>query len=65
MMRGLSNLCFEHEARNQGHTLVHYSAQCKRFLWDRGGIYGLLTVCEGGAEGCAGCILFQKRLRLS
>jgi hypothetical protein len=26
----------------QGLTLVHISAQCKRFLWDRGYIEGLL-----------------------
>ena len=28
--------------RHQGLTLVHFSAQLKRFLWDRGCIYGLL-----------------------
>jgi hypothetical protein len=29
----------------QGITLVHFSAQRKRFLWDRGCIKGLLRGC--------------------
>jgi len=38
-------------AWNQGRTLVHLSAQCKRFWWDKeylGGVYGLF---EAGVEG--------------
>jgi len=31
----------------QGRTLVHYSAQRKRFLWDRGCIYGLFRGLGG------------------
>jgi len=55
----------------QGLTLVHFSAQRKRFLWDRGCIEGLFRGCSGGLRGsggirgCVGCILCQKRLRLS
>ena len=52
----------------QGLTLVHFSAQHKRFLWDR----GVFTGCVVGAQGLtgyfrggSGCILSQKRLRLS
>jgi len=36
----------------QGLTLVHFSAQCKRFLWDRGCIWGSLRGCLGGTRGC-------------
>jgi len=57
---------------NQGLTLVLFSAQRKRLLWNWGCIWGLFTgclggVCEvlGGVGGCQGCILSQKRLRLS
>jgi len=60
------------KALRQGLTLVHFSAQHKRFLWDRRCIHrsfeGLFVVCQGvsgGIQGCSGCILCQKRLRLS
>jgi len=54
---------------SQGLTLVHFSAQRKHFLWDRGcieglfsgsssGVYGVL----GGIRGCLGCIFCQKWL---
>ena len=36
-------------AVDHGLTLVHFSAQRKRFLWDRGCIYGL-------PWGCLGCV---------
>ena len=36
------------EARQQGLTLVHFSAQRKRFLWDRGCIEGLFRGCSAG-----------------
>jgi len=59
----------------QGLTLVHFSAQRKPFLWDRGCSQGLFRGCSGvvgglyrrclGIRGCLGCILCQKRLRLS
>jgi hypothetical protein len=52
----------------QGLTLVHFSAQLERFVWDRGACRG----CSGGveelSEGCGGylrCILRHKRLMLS
>jgi len=32
----------------QGHTLVHFSAQLKRLLWDRGCMQGLFGGCSGG-----------------
>jgi len=35
-------------ASNQGLTFVHFSAQRKRFLWDRGCNYGLFRGCFGG-----------------
>jgi hypothetical protein len=35
-------------AVGQGLTLVHFSAQRKRFLWYRGFIEGLLRVCLAG-----------------
>jgi len=53
---------------NQGLTLVHVSAQRKRFVWDRGAFRGEFRGCLGGVrgfEGCRGCVLCQKRLRLS
>jgi hypothetical protein len=48
----------------QGLSLVHFSSQRKRFLWDRGCIRG----CSGGVSGelgWFGCPLCQKRLKLS
>jgi hypothetical protein len=53
-------------AAAQGLTLVQFSAQRKRFTWDRGGIQGLLRGVRrvlGGIKRCVGCILCQKRLR--
>ena len=38
----------------QGLTLVHFSAQRERFLWDRGCIQGLLMGCKGGVGGFQG-----------
>jgi len=35
----------------QGRTLVHYSAQLKRFLWDKGYLGGGKEVCMAGVEG--------------
>ena len=55
----------------QGLTLVHFSAQLKHVLWDR----GACRICLGGVQevsggikqyrGVSGCILCQKRLMLS
>jgi len=53
---------------DQGLTLVHFSAQRKLILWDRGYIWGFLRGCSGvcgGIRGCLGCILCQKQLSLS
>jgi len=54
--------------RRQGLTLVHFSAQHKRILWDRGEfrdyLRGVSQVLAGG-RGSLGCILCRKRLRLS
>ena len=51
----------------QGLTLVHFLAKLKRFLWDRGCIQGSSGVfrVSRGTRGYPGCILCQKRLRLS
>ena len=38
-------------AHGQGLTLVHFVAQCKQFLWDRGCIYGLFGGCLGDIIG--------------
>jgi len=64
-MRGSDRL------HHQGLTLVRFSAQLKRFVWDRGCIKGLFRGCLRGIRGirgirgCLGCILCQIRLRLS
>jgi len=45
-------------AWRQGHTLVHFSAQRKRFLWHRGCIQGLFTGCLGGLRDISrGCLV--------
>jgi hypothetical protein len=36
---------------NQGLTLVHFLAQRKRFLWNRGCLSGLIMGCAGGMRG--------------
>jgi len=38
--------------RRQGLTLVHFSAQQKRFLWDR----GCVTGCFGPSRRCYGVL---------
>jgi hypothetical protein len=46
--------------RPQGLTLVHFSAQFERCVWDRGCTKGLCSPCCGGLRGCiwcAGCFL--------
>jgi len=41
------------DARRQGLTLVHFSAQDERFLWDRGCIWGLCSEeVMGDIWGC-------------
>ena len=49
----------------QGLTLVHVSAQLKRFLWDQGCVQGMFERGLEGMRGGLGCILCQKRLKLS
>ena len=39
---------------NQGVTLVHFSAQLKRFLWDRGCMEGVFRGRLPGVRGCWG-----------
>jgi len=46
-------------------TLLHFSAQGKRFLWDRGCVWGLFRGCWGILWGVNRVFLCQKRLRLS
>jgi hypothetical protein len=36
----------------QGLTIVHFSAQLKRYLWDRGYMLGLFMGCLWGVRGC-------------
>jgi hypothetical protein len=40
------------EAEGQGLTLVHFSAQRKRFLWDRGCVQGVYRGCLRVVAGC-------------
>jgi len=40
----------------QGLTLVHFSAQLERFVWDRGYAEWLCNLCEGVVRGCSGCV---------
>ena len=52
----------------QGITLVHYSAQPERFVWDRGlrvGVVWLVFRVLGGVEGMQRAFLCQTRLKLS
>ena len=44
-------------------TLVHFSAQLERFVWDRVCAQGLCSPCKGGCRGCSGCfrVLFCVR----
>ena len=53
---------------HQGLTLVRFSAQFKRFLWDRAafrGCVGVVQEVSGGFRGVSGFVLCQKRLKLS
>ena len=56
-------------AHCQGLTLVHFSAQRKRFLRKKGCLRGCLGVVHGGGggglQGFRGCFECQRRLRLS
>jgi len=47
-------------ATEQGLTLVHFSVQLKRFLWDRGCMQRLLTACLEGIQGVLGGIKGYK-----
>ena len=55
-------------ADGQGPTLVHFSAQRKRFLWHRGCVQGLFKGefrgCQGVLGSVEGVFLWQTRLRL-
>jgi hypothetical protein len=46
----------------EGLTLVHFSAQLERFVWDRGARRGRVDRVEGVFEGVFLC---QTRLKLS
>ena len=39
---------------DQGLTLIHFSAQRKRFLWDKGCLFELFKGCLGGVRGYEG-----------
>ena len=47
-------------ALRQGLTLVHFSAQRERVLWDKGYIEGLFRVCLWVVWGCLGCICVRN-----
>ena len=38
-------------------TLVHFSAQLERFVWDRGCAQGLCSPYSGWCRGCVGCFI--------
>ena len=64
----LSEAVGDNTGLQAGAYLVHFLAQRRRFLWDRGcmwgcsgGVYGVLS----GSKECVGCILCQRRLSLS
>ena len=40
----------------QGLTLLHFSAQLERFVWNRGVRMGWCSSCEGGVWGLWGCL---------
>jgi hypothetical protein len=40
----------------QGLKFVHFPAQLKRFMWDRGYIQGLFRGCLGGVVGYEGAL---------
>ena len=45
-----------YSTRSQGLTLVHFSAQRKRFLWDRGAVLRGCSECaQGVLVGIRGC----------
>jgi hypothetical protein len=54
---------------SQGLTLVHFSSQLERFLWDRGCAQGSCSPCLGGVKGLFGvCRVYcvcQTRLKQS
>jgi len=55
-------------ATYQGLTLVHFPAQLKRFLWDRGAVrecFRHVWKVSGVIMRCLGCILRQNWLSLS
>jgi len=55
-------------SRKQGLTLVHFSAQLERFLWDRGARRGCVARVKGVLRGCllyVRCFCVSKRLKLS
>ena len=52
--------CADPGAFQQGLTLVAFSAQHKRFLWDRGCDLGVLRGCLGGVRGCPGCVFVSE-----
>ena len=41
-------------ASSQGLTLIHFSAQLERFVWNRGCIQGGVRGCSGGIRGYCG-----------
>jgi hypothetical protein len=67
----ITHLLEEH-ARHQGLTLVHFPAQLKHFLWDRGCIEEVFMGCLAGVQEVSRGItedaehfLCRKRLKLS
>jgi len=63
MVQGVSG-----SALNQGVSLVHFSAQRKRFLWDWGCVAGLIRGHSAGHGGYDGVFMISccpKRIRLS
>ena len=52
---------------DHGLTLVHFSAQLERFVWDRGCASGLCSPCQGGVWGyliCLGCFCLSDTAKI-
>jgi hypothetical protein len=51
-----TNISLVLAASAQGLTLAHFSAQLKRFLLDKGCVWGLFRGCLGAVWGCQGVL---------
>ena len=54
--RATASTTLRPSSRGYGHTLVNFSAQLERFVWDRGCAGGYVARVKG-LFGCVGCFL--------